>query len=987
MDVFFTVVFAVEALLKIMVLGFVVNGPSSYLRQAWNALDFFIVIVGILVVTLESLTNPSYILWLRSFRAMRALRPLRAARNLDGIRVVVMSMVKSIPAISDVILVAALFYYIFAVLGLNLMCGLYLGCYSGGVLLDPYYLVPPDQNINRSWCEIETGVQTVHTSYYHHYLGIPVPEWTVQTAWGANGVLNRFDNAIMSLWVVFQMSSLVGWSLTTFQGKDVTSKDEQPLFNNNIFMALFFVAYIVLGVLLTLNMVIGVAINTFKRIKEESGSNALLTESQQEWINLQRMMAVMQLKKKYAKPDHPIRRLVFKCVMTETFDQIIMVVILTNIVAMFFSWEGQDSQWVHALICLNAAFSGIFILEMLLKWTSIGFVNYFTDSWCRFDFVVVLVCIVGVVFDFVSTADTTIVTLLRVLRVLRIFKLIPKARGLKLMITAMMWSLPALLNVACVLLLFMYIFAIVGMNLFGQIKWQANINYDAYFESFPTSMLLLFRMLTGENWNLVMTDCMVKQSCLQVVQDVTVTLPNSSQSVFIWRGTYLDADDNTTVLVVIPPSSINNRCTPLPIVAALYFCFYIAVCLYLVIQLIIAIIIDNMADQTKLASMAITQKHFEEFCDTWEEMDATGTGFIDAASMRALLLALEHPLGVKERQQGGCRASKDKILQILELVSSVSIPLRNMNQVHFLETLHALTGRVAGVEVPDDHQFTINNKPVEKLPKDENVMAYSLAEYYAALYVKSVIKGFLIRRKLQPLFHRLERELSYEPHNGGNWTFEELDELLDHVEDAKLTPSEKWKLGLRHNLSRGGLEAAAHEAIIVIGGGAALQADSLPMACDSIKAHDASQHISETSPSDMKRSPVQSQEHSHLHHSIPPLYFNSKPAGNTHQVVHASDVAHGDGNGYDQRMRLPSNESERSASSSSSSMGMLPPGTPSLTAGGLEGGHDNSDSVIASAEEAGAHSPRSHSISGSSCSHHSAIRVATTQLTSSSEAI
>lgn len=70
---------------------------------------------------------------------------------MDGVRVVVVAMITAIPAIGEVLLVAALFYYIFGVLGVNLMDGLFLGCYSSGSLLDPYYLVATDDNINRSW--------------------------------------------------------------------------------------------------------------------------------------------------------------------------------------------------------------------------------------------------------------------------------------------------------------------------------------------------------------------------------------------------------------------------------------------------------------------------------------------------------------------------------------------------------------------------------------------------------------------------------------------------------------------------------------------------------------------------------------------------------------------------------------------------------------------------------------------------------------------
>ena len=81
----------------------------------------------------------------------RALRPLRVATRMDGIRVVVMAMAESIPAIGEVLLVGALFYYIFSVLGVNLMSGLFLGCYSSGNILDPYYLVADGESINKTW--------------------------------------------------------------------------------------------------------------------------------------------------------------------------------------------------------------------------------------------------------------------------------------------------------------------------------------------------------------------------------------------------------------------------------------------------------------------------------------------------------------------------------------------------------------------------------------------------------------------------------------------------------------------------------------------------------------------------------------------------------------------------------------------------------------------------------------------------------------------
>ena len=81
----------------------------------------------------------------------RALRPLRISTWMDGVRTVAAAMARAIPAIGEVLLVASLFYYIFSVLGVNLMSGLFFGCYSSDNLLDPYYLVAEGSSINRTW--------------------------------------------------------------------------------------------------------------------------------------------------------------------------------------------------------------------------------------------------------------------------------------------------------------------------------------------------------------------------------------------------------------------------------------------------------------------------------------------------------------------------------------------------------------------------------------------------------------------------------------------------------------------------------------------------------------------------------------------------------------------------------------------------------------------------------------------------------------------
>lgn len=72
-------------------------------------------------------------------------------------------------------------------------------------------------------------------------------------------------------------------------------------------------------------------------------------------------------------------------------------------------------------------------------------------------------------------------------------------------------------------------------------------------------------------------------------------------------------------------------------------------------------------------------------------------------------------------------------------------------QIHFLETMHALAGRVAGTEVPDDEEERIRQRLYPRLPSTDaaDVPKYGVSHFYAALYVQAAVRGFLKRHALQ----------------------------------------------------------------------------------------------------------------------------------------------------------------------------------------------------------------------------------------------
>ena len=410
--------------------------------------------------------------------------------------------------------------------------------------------------------------------------------------------------------------------------------------------------------------------------------------------------------------------------------------------------EGQGEKWDAAFSQTNIAFTGIFLMEMLLRWMAMGLPQYFSDGWCRFDCVVVVVSIIGVLMDYLSTSDTTILPILRALRVLRIFKLVPRLKSLRQMLLTIMYALPALFNVAMVLFLFLYLYSIIGLNLFGNLMLQTTLNQNVNFQTFTSSMLLLFRSMTGENWNAVMADMQVQTGCILVTQNLNVVAADNS-TLQLWSGQYLDPYGDQSLISQLPTSATENQCSISPTLAAFYYTTFMLVCTFLILQLVIGIIIESIELQYANDRLPIHEIHINSFVDTWNSIDIQGTNFIDAVLLTTVLSNVPHPMGV-QGLKGKYKSSK-----LAELIYDCDIPMRD-GRINFLETLMALAYKVAGADIPEEDNENLVKKIEELLNHEQNLppARYRVAHLYSALFVKANIQGFLVRLSLRPIFAR-----------------------------------------------------------------------------------------------------------------------------------------------------------------------------------------------------------------------------------------
>lgn len=175
-----------------------------------------------------------------------------------------------------------------------------------------------------------------------------------------------------------------------------------------------------------------------------------------------------------------------------------------NTIALAFKWYMQPAWIEKASELLNYIFIAIFSCEAIIKMVALGVKSYFSESWTKFDFVILLGSYAGIFLSLFSTLTIKgAITIIRAFRILRIVRLIKSARSLNIMFTTFIVSLPALLNVGGLLLLILYLYSILGMELFGDVMRNGKFNDSMNFETFSNAFFTLCAVATSDSWNLI----------------------------------------------------------------------------------------------------------------------------------------------------------------------------------------------------------------------------------------------------------------------------------------------------------------------------------------------------------------------------------------------------------------------------------------------------------------------------------------------------
>nr|QLB38368.1 Nav12-2 [Apolygus lucorum] len=609
MDRIFTVIFFLEMLIKWLALGF-----RKYFTNAWCWLDFIIVMVSLINFT-ASMLGAGGIQAFKTMRTLRALRPLRAMSRMQGMRVVVNALVQAIPSIFNVLLVCLIFWLIFAIMGVQLFAGKYYKCVDQNKTTLSHEIIP-DRNV----CEAENYT------------------WE-------NSPMN-FDHVGKAYLCLFQVATFKGWIQIMNDAIDSREIGKQPIRETNIYMYLYFVFFIIFGSFFTLNLFIGVIIDNFNEQKKKAGGSLemFMTEDQKKYYNAMKKMGSKKPLKAIPRPRWRPQAIVFEIVTDKKFDMIIMLFIGLNMLTMTLDHYQQTEMFSFVLDMLNMIFIVIFSSECLLKIFALRY-HYFKEPWNLFDFVVVILSILGLVLSDIIEKYFVSPTLLRVVRVAkvgRVLRLVKGAKGIRTLLFALAMSLPALFNICLLLFLVMFIFAIFGMSFFMHVKDKSGLDDVYNFKTFGQSMILLFQMSTSAGWDGVLDGIINEENC--------------------------DKPD--------PEMGSPGDCGSATI-GITFLLSYLVISFLIVINMYIAVILENYSQATEDVQEGLTDDDYDMYYEIWQQFDPDGTQYIRYDQLSEFLDVLEPPLQIH-------KPNKYKIV-------SMDIPICKGDLMFCVDILDALT--------------------------------------------------------------------------------------------------------------------------------------------------------------------------------------------------------------------------------------------------------------------------------------------------------
>ncbi|XP_069738709.1 voltage-dependent L-type calcium channel subunit alpha-1F-like [Phaenicophaeus curvirostris] len=527
----------------------------------------------------------------------------------------------------------------------------------------------------------------------------------------------NFDNVLAGMMALFTVSTFEGWPALLYKAIDANAEDQGPIYNYRVEISIFFIVYIIVIAFFMMNIFVGFVIITFRAQGESEYRNCELDKNQRQCVE-------------YALKAQPLRRYIPKnrgqhrvwaAVNSSAFEYGMFLLILLNTIALAVQHYEQSKPFNYVMDLLNMVFTGLFTVEMVLKIIAFKPRHYFCDAWNTFDALIVVGSVVDIAVTEVNSSEDSSrisITFFRLFRVMRLVKLLSKGEGIRTLLWTFVKSFQALPYVALLIAMIFFIYAVIGMQTFGKLALQdgTQINRNNNFQTFPQAVLLLFRCATGEAWQEIMLASLPGKRCD----------PESDAE----PGEEFTCGSNFAIV---------------------YFISFFMLCAFLIINLFVAVIMDNFDYLTRDWSI-LGPHHLDEFKRVWSEYDPAARGRIKHLDVVTLLRRIQPPLGFGKLcpHRVACKR-----------LVAMNMPLNSDGTVTFNATLFALVR--TSLKIKTEGNLDVANKElravVKKIwkrtkpklldevippPEEEEV---TVGKFYATFLIQDYFRKFRRRKE------------------------------------------------------------------------------------------------------------------------------------------------------------------------------------------------------------------------------------------------
>lgn len=606
MDYVFVIGMGLELTLKVLAEGMLFT-PKALVKDISGILDLFIFCVSFLWIcwmpTRVEQNSVAQVVMI-----LRCCRPLRIFILVPHMRKVVQELCRSFKEIFLVGVLLLVLIFIFASYGVNLYGMRFASC--------------NDVNIKtRDEC---TGI--FRAEVFVTKMNIPIkpdcpgPGLYTPRVW-MNPRRFNFDNIRNSMLALFEVLSFKGW----VDLRDVI------ITRMGLSSATYIHMYVFLGSMIGLTLFVGVVIANYR----ENKGTALLTVDQMRWSDLKKRLKIAQPLHVPPRPETSrFQSFIYDIVQHLYFKRLIAALVLFNSFLLCVKWEEEEdipqsgfdsleqsnttSPMVgqmlirQSLATASSSLTICFVIEVIMKMIAFTPYGYWQSRRNRGDLLVTVLGVIWIILNHAIYNEYTL-TLGYVVIILRFFTITGKHATLKMLMQTVFVSMFKSFFIIMGMFLLITVYALAGVILFGSVKYGEAINRQANFRTAWYGMAMLFRTVTGEDWNRVLHDCML-------YPPYCTHHPGAS---------FWETDCGNVVAGIV------------------YFCSFYVIITYIVLNLLVAIIMENFSlfysnEEDALLSYA----DIRNFQNTWNIVDVNQRGMIPVRRVKFILRLLKGRLEV-----------------------------------------------------------------------------------------------------------------------------------------------------------------------------------------------------------------------------------------------------------------------------------------------------------------------------------------------------